>query len=209
VEKGSGEETFVGCPELGGIQLIPPGQLGPGDVFTIGMDRGEARFSLFRIQVQASKGSGKLKITGTTSRVMREAVQTAYDYLKGNMRRLGVERDLKDYDLHVQVVNLMQAKEGSETGVGFFISILSSVLGRPTAAQLVILGEMSIHGVLMRVDSLADKLKVALDAGAKRVMVPTENKRDFADLPGDVIDKLQIVFYSDPLNAAFRAMGLE
>jgi ATP-dependent Lon protease len=61
----------------------------------------------------------------------------------------------------------------------------------------------------MRVDSLADKLKVALDAGAKRVMVPTENKRDFADLPGDVIDKLQIVFYSDPLNAAFRAMGLE
>jgi ATP-dependent Lon protease len=106
-------------------------------------------------------------------------------------------------------VNLMQAKEGSETGVGFFIAILSSVLDRPTATQLVVLGEMSIHGVLMRVDSLGDKLKVALDAGAKRVMVPTENKRDFADLPADVIDKLQIVFYSDPLNAAFRAMGLE
>ena len=209
LDKETGEESFVGCPELGGIQLIPPGQLGPGDVFTIGMDRGEARYSLFRIQVQASKGSGKLKITGTTSRVMKEAVQTAYDYLKGNMKRLGVERDLKEYDLHVQVVNLMQAKEGSETGVGFFIAILSSVLGHPTASQLVILGEMSIHGVLMRVDSLADKLKIALDAGAKRVMVPTENKRDFADLPGDVIDKLQIVFYSDPLNAAFRAMGLE
>jgi len=209
LEKETGEETFVGCPELGGIQLIPPGQLGPGDVFTIGMDRGEARFSLFRIQVQANKGSGKLKITGTTSRVMREGVQTAYDYLKGNMRRLGVERDLREYDLHVQVVNLMQAKEGSETGVGFFISILSAVLSRPTAPQLVVLGEMSIHGVLMRVDSLADKLKISLDAGAKRVMVPTENKRDFADLPGDVIDKLQIVFYSDPINAAFRAMGLE
>ena len=25
----------------------------------------------------------------------------------------------------------------------------------------------------------------------------------------DIIDKLQIVFYSDPTNAAFRAMGLE
>jgi ATP-dependent Lon protease len=208
-DKEAGEEAFVGCPELGGIQLIPPGQPGPGDVFTIGMDKGEARFSLFRIQVQASKGTGRLRITGTTSRVMREAVQTAYDYLKGNMRRLGVERDLTDYDLHVQVVNLMQAKEGSETGVGFFIAILSSILGRPTAPQLVVLGEMSIHGVLMRVDSLADKLKVALDAGAKRVMVPTENKRDFPDLPADVIDKLQIVFYSDPVNAGFRAMGSE
>jgi hypothetical protein len=36
-----------------------------------------------------------------------------------------------------------------------------------------------------------------------------ENKHDFADVPSDVLDKLQIIFFSDPLNAAFRAMGLE
>jgi ATP-dependent Lon protease len=55
----------------------------------------------------------------------------------------------------------------------------------------------------------ADIVQTAMDAGAKKVMIPTENKRDFADLPADVIDKLQIIFYSDPTNAAFRAMGLE
>ena len=103
----------------------------------------------------------------------------------------------------------MQAKEGSGTGMAFFIALLSAVLARPLVPQLVILGDLTIHGVLMRVDALADKLKTAMDAGAKRVMIPTENKRDFADLPADVIDKLQIVFYSDPTNAAFRAMGLE
>ena len=57
----------------------------------------------------------------------------------------------------------------------------------------------------MRVGALADRLKTAMDAGAKKVMIPTENKRDFTHLPADIIDKLQVVFDSDPTNAAFRA----
>jgi ATP-dependent Lon protease len=209
IDLESGEEMFMPCPELGVIQLIPEGQLEPGDVFTVGFDHAEGRFGLFRVQVQATKGSGHLRATGSTSKPMRDALQTAYDYLKANLRRLGSDRDLKDFDLHVQIHSLMQAREGAGIGMAFFIALLSAVLARPLVPQLVILGDLTIHGVLMRVDALADKLKTAMDAGAKRVMIPTENKRDFADLPGDIIDKLQIVFYSDPTNAAFRAMGLE
>jgi ATP-dependent Lon protease len=37
-------------------------------------------------------------------------------------------------------------------------------------------------------------------------MLPTENRRDFAELPAEVIDKLQIDFYSDPLQAAFKTL---
>ena len=46
---------------------------------------------------------------------------------------------------------------------------------------------------------------VGFDAGAKRVMLPTENRRDFAELPAEVIDKLQIDFYSDSSQATFKA----
>ena len=45
--------------------------------------------------------------------------------------------------------------------------------------------------------------------GAKRVLIPSENKRDLADVPDAVLDRLQPVFYSDPLNAVIRAMSLE
>lgn len=48
-----------------------------------------------------------------------------------------------------------------------------------------------------------------MDNGARRVLLPSENKRDFTAIPSDVLDKLQIIFYSDPINTAFRAMGLE
>jgi ATP-dependent Lon protease len=155
------------------IQLIPEGQLEPGDVFTVGFDQAEGRLGLFRVQVQATKGSGHLRVTGSTSKPMRDALQTAYDYLRANLRRLGSDRDLKDFDLHVQSQNLMQAKEGLGTGMAFFIALLSAILARPLVPQLVILGDLTIHGVLMRVDSLADKLKTAMDAGAKKVMLPT------------------------------------
>ena len=82
-------------------------------------------------------------------------------------------------------------------------------MDKPIVEQLVILGEMSIHGTLLKVDKLTERLQLAMDNGAKKVMLPAENKRDFADIPSHILDKLQIIFYSDPMTAAFRAMGLE
>ena len=54
-----------------------------------------------------------------------------------------------------------------------------------------------------------ERLELARDSGGRRVLIPSENKRDLADVPDEVLDRLQPVFYSDPLNAAIRAMGLE
>jgi ATP-dependent Lon protease len=81
------------------------------------------------------------------------------------------------------------------------------LVGRSIAPGLVVLGQMSIHGVLNRVEGLADKLRISLDAGAKRILIPTESRRDFAELPAELIDKLQIDFYSDPAKAAFKAFA--
>jgi predicted ATP-dependent Lon-type protease len=38
------------------------------------------------------------------------------------------------------------------------------------------------------------------------VIISTENRRDFAELPAKVIDKLQIDFYSKPNQAVFKAL---
>ncbi|MFX1554535.1 MAG: protease Lon-related BREX system protein BrxL, partial [Promethearchaeota archaeon] len=203
------QETFVAVPEQGGGGLIPPGQPNPGVVFTVGTDRDQDRHAIFRIETQALKGRGSTRVTGAPSRAMRDAIQTAYTFLKGHSRRLGISKDPNEYDFHVQIVNLMQSKEGSETGVAFFIAMLSALLDKPVLEQLVVLGEMSIHGSLLKVPALAERLQLAMDNGAKRVLIPSENKRDFGDIPSDVLDKLQIIFFSDPVNAAFRAMGLE
>jgi ATP-dependent Lon protease len=56
---------------------------------------------------------------------------------------------------------------------------------------------------------LTEHLQPALETGAKQVLVPSENKRDLADVPDEVLNKIQAIFYTDPANAAIRAMRLE
>ena len=207
IDKETGEESFVGCPELGNIRLIPDTPLPPGDIFTIGYDPAETRYSLYRIQINISSGSGKFNLVGTSSKNIREAAKMAYDFLKTNGRKMGIDRDLSSYDANVQVISLMQGKDAHDLGVAFFVGLVSALLSRTIAGGLVVLGEMSIHGVLSHVEGLGDKLRVAMDSGARRVMIPTVNRKDFATLPDEVIDKMQIEFYSDPAQAAFKALA--
>jgi ATP-dependent Lon protease len=204
-------ESFVAVLEEGGGGLIVAEPMRPGVVYTIATDPSEARLALVRIEIQSMPGSGGLRVTGAPkgNSPMKDAIHTAYDYIRAHIRNLSPNKSLKDYDLHVQVVNLMQAKEGSETGVAFFIAMLSALIEKPAQDRLVILGEMSIHGSLLKVDKLSERLQLAMDQGARKVLLPGENKRDIADIPTEVLDKLQISFYSDPTNAAFRAMGME
>ncbi|KKM22909.1 hypothetical protein LCGC14_1620540 [marine sediment metagenome] len=61
----------------------------------------------------------------------------------------------------------------------------------------------------MKIRGLTEKLQIALDSGAKTILIPSENKIDFADIPSLILDKLEISFYSDPINAGFKAMELD
>ncbi len=207
IDKESRQESFVSCKELGSTHLIPETPLPPGDVFTVGYDPEEGRYSLFRIQCSVAPGSGRWSVVGVTSKAIRESARMAYDYLRANGRKIGLDRDLGAYDINVQVMSLTQGKEAADLGMAFYIALLSAILGRSIGAQLVVLGQMSIHGVLSRVDGLGDKLRVAMDAGAGRVLIPTENSRDFATMPAEVLDKLRIEFYSEPSQAAFKALA--
>ena len=209
IDLESRQETFVTVPEQGGGGLITPGVLEPGVAFGVGSDQADGRLTIFRVETQAVKGGGRLHVTGAPSRVARDAISTAHTYLKTNAPRLGLSRSPADYDLHTQLVNLMSARESAEVGMAFFVAMVGSLLGKPVQESLVILGDMSLRGSLQPVGSLTERLQLAMDNGARRVLLPLENKRDFLDIPGDVLDKLQIIFYSDPVNAAFRAMGVD
>lgn len=100
-----------------------------------------------------------------------------------------------------------QGRDTEDLGMAFFISILSAVLGRPMIPGLVVLGQMTIHGVLSRVENLADRQRVAMDAGARQVMIPTANAPDFGSIPTALFDKLRVEFFSDPAQAAFKALA--
>lgn len=208
IDKESGQETFVSVPEMGGGSVIAEGNLPPGSVYTIGTDNVDRRLALFLLQSQMNAGSGRIVPLGNLSTKMKEAIKTADAHLKANLKNLGIDRDLKSYDFTIQAINLNQAKEGAETAVAFFISMVSAILGKPVLDRTVVLGEMSVQGMLLKVNALPERMQLAVESGAKRILIPSENKRDVADVPDAVLTAIQWQFYDSPTRAAILALGI-
>jgi ATP-dependent Lon protease len=90
-----------------------------------------------------------------------------------------------------------------------FIAMCSAILSKPLQSQLVVLGSMSLGGSSIPVENLAESLQVAHDAGAKRVLLPMASVSDIPTIPGELFAKFQTSFFSDPRDAAFKALGVE
>lgn len=209
IDRETRAERFVVPTESGGGSIITGESLSPGSVYTIGTDPTDRKLALFLIQTQVNPGSGRIIPLGHLSSAMKEALKAADAYLKAHIKDLGIDREPRQYDLTVQAVNLNQAKEGAETAIAFFISLVSALLDKPVDPQTIVAGEMSVKGLLRRVDNLPERLELAREAGAKRVLIPSENKRDLADVPDELLSKMEPAFYTDPIHAAIRAMRLE
>ena len=207
MDKETGEERFVGVPEQGGRGLISPDPLPPGTIYTTSVT-GEGTVGLFRIEVGKSTGTGKLKLAGGVSGVMKESIQRAHSYMHSHKSELGIGQALDTTDLHVEAIDLLGNRVEAEVGVAFFVAAYSILRNSPPQAALLVLGDMSIQGNIKPVRSLVEPLQVAMDNGAKKALIPTENKRSFLELTGDVIEKVDPVFYGDLRTAAFKALGL-
>lgn len=208
IDLQSGQETFVPVAEMGSGKIIAEGGLPPGSVYTIGTDAADNRLAMFLLQTQMNRGSGRIVPLGNLSSKMKEAIKTADAYLKANLKNLGIDQDLKAYDFTVQAINLNQAKEGAETAVAFFLSMVSALLGKPILDRTVVLGEMSVQGMLLKVSALPERMQAAVEAGAKRILIPSENKRDLAEVPDAILTAIQWQFYDSPTRAAILAMGM-
>jgi ATP-dependent Lon protease len=205
-DKETMQERFVGVPEEGGRSLISTDPLAPGSVYTAAVTSDHV--ALHRIEVSRMSGAGKLRITGNPDRSMKQSIDTAFDYIKSRKSQIGIEKDLESYDFHVQIIDLMSPKEGSQAGVAFFVALYSLLREMPVQAGLVVLGEMTIQGNILPVRQLTEPLRVIMDNGAKKVLIPLSNKRDFFEVPGEVVEKVDPIFYSEPLQAALKAVGI-
>jgi ATP-dependent Lon protease len=204
-DKATQEEHFVAVPEQGEASIIPPDPLPPGATFTVGLDVDAGRHALFRVEVALMKGSGYV-VTGAVGPAMREAVRTAYDYLRSNLHRFTIDRSLEDLQAHFQVVNLMQAKEGSQTASAFFVALFSALVGKSIRPGTVVLGEITVQGGVLPVRDLAECVQLARENGARRALVPIANAKDIPQIPAEILSGLEIAFYSDPKDCLLKAL---
>ncbi|MCP4659285.1 MAG: ATP-dependent Lon protease, partial [bacterium] len=172
----TGEERFVGVPEQGGGDLISPDPLPPGTVYSASVS-GDGTVGLYRIEVSLANGTAKLKPAGGIAGAMKESIRRAFSYLLANKNTFGVGREVDTSDFHVEVIDLLGNRVEAELGVAFFVACYSILRKAAPQPGLLVLGDMSIQGNVKPVRSLTEPLQVAMDNGARRALVPIENKR--------------------------------
>ncbi len=204
------EEKFVSVPEQGGGRLIPEGLCSPGQIYTV--SRGKSgMIGVFRLESQMLPGGGRFERTGLGSdREAKEAANTAFNFLKANSHRISgtISTTTKDYIVHYQ--DLQGIGMTDRLALPTLIALCSISLGRPVLGSMAVLGEISISGILQKVDDgLASVLQACLDNGARKVLLPISSAGDLSSVPAELIGSFNLIFYNSAEDAVFKALGVE
>jgi len=209
IDQEEGEERFISVPEQGGGSLIPDGPLNPGILHTIA--HGSTKhLGLYRLETQVSSGNGSLQTSGLgSSSQAKEAIRVAFDYFKANATRVSAAAKTGDHNFHLHVVELHNTGPTTTMTLAGFTALCSALMQKPVLSQLVIFGNMSLGGSIVPVEDIAPTLQMAFDSGAKRILLPMASVKDIPTIPGELFAKFQTSFYADPVDAVFKALGVE
>ena len=205
-----GSETIVGVPEQSSETLIPPQKLPSGHVFAIGANQTDGEMSVYRLENKAVRGSGKFDQQGVSSfnRPLKDSLKAAWVYFENNAKSVipGVRITDRDYFLYF---NDLQGRGGcTEISVAEWIGLCSALADRSVVESMAVIGEIKISGSMSEITNLESILRVAENAGARRLLLPMECMKDLVKLPGELLTNVQPVFYNNPVDAARKAMDL-
>lgn len=201
--------TIVGVPEQSDNSLVPETPLQAGHVFGIGRSI-EGKHAVYKLENKAIAGSCHFQSEGIGSRGARESIDAAWNYFVNNANRVaaGMHLDKKDYLLFF---NDLQAKGPSdEVSLAEFVGLCSAACNRPVAAGLAIPGVLRLSGSMDEVKGLEDILRVAKNAGAKRILLPFGAIKDLQAIPMELASSVSPDFYpdGDAVSAARKALGI-
>ena len=159
IDKETQEEHFVGLPEEKGSHLIENTPLPPGVCYTSTSDGDNV--ALVRVEAIAVGGSGKLNITGVSNTAVKENIKNTYQYIKGNEKTiLSEQHSLKNFDITIQVTNLLGASISSGISSAVYIAIVLALYKKNFKAGLAVLGNLSVGGAIERALNFEDKVNM-------------------------------------------------
>jgi ATP-dependent Lon protease len=147
------------------------------------------------IEATRMPGAGKLLLTGSLGEVMKESAQTALSYLRSQARNLKIEMtDFDKNDIHIHIPAGATPKDGPSAGVTIVAALASLLTQRRVRSDIAMTGEISLRGRVLPVGGIKEKVLAAARAGIKQVILPEQNRKDSADVPAEVREKIKLHF---------------
>ncbi len=186
--------------------LLSPTPLPPGRLFAIGRDRVDRRPAVFRIEVELVPGAGKATLSRIRAQSAASALHTAYDHARNHLTDFGILAAATVRDLHVQVINPMEAEDPIGLSLGMFLAIVSALRGESVRQGLVVVGDMSVQGAILPPDSVGEMVLLARENGATAMVLPAETRGDVEALPAGLREGMAFDYFSTPADVV--SLGL-
>ena len=156
------------------------------------------------IEVNYFPGKGNLVLTGKLGDVMKESCSIAYDYIKANAKKYGIDDEVfAKNDLHIHFPEGAVPKDGPSAGCAITVAIISCLTNHPVSGDIAMTGEVTLRGKALAIGGLREKSLAALRSGIKKIIIPSENKKHVSELPKEVKDNLEII-YMDSVDKAIE-----
>lgn len=157
--------------------------------------------------VESTKMAGgkSLTLTGQLGDVMRESAQAALSYIRTHATELGVDpKFFEENDVHIHVPAGAIPKDGPSAGTAIAASLASLLTGRCLQPRTAMTGEITLHGQVLPVGGIKDKILAAYRAGVRTLLIPKQNEKDVVeDVPQEVRDAVKI-HYVDNIERALE-----
>jgi ATP-dependent Lon protease len=148
---------------------------------------------LLVIESTVVPGKGRLQHTGKLGEVMQESIQAALTVVRSRATSVGIRPDFyQKNDFHVHVPEGATPKDGPSAGIGMCTALVSALSNIPVRSDVAMTGEITLRGKVLAIGGLKEKLLAASRGGIRTVVIPEENRKDLAEIPSAITDKLDI-----------------
>lgn len=212
IDLDTDEEIIVDLPEVSNGTLIYEGFEMPGYVYGVGRSVNDT-IGIYRLENKLIDGSGSFSFKNVEGlarapKSVRDSITAAFNYFEENSKKI-VAGSHEEFDYSLYFNDLQNRGVSDEISVAEVVGLFSGLANRAVLPSLVICGRVVMSGSMMPIITELDDIFVAAaNAGAKKIMLPSESRGKYEKMKADLKKEIEVIFYSTPLDAAKKALGI-